>query len=58
MGQDNYIGLAFLPGMLSSENGEFFSLSEEIRAGVERRREEIHSEEDLERVIHEFKLKQ
>ena len=43
----------FIPflGFGSVYNADFFSLPEEIRAGIEKKKDEIHSGEDMERCL-------
>ena len=57
MNEDVYPGLALFAGWAAADTADFFSLPEEIREGIEQRKEEIHSKEDLDRVVQEFKMK-
>lgn len=55
--ENNYPGLGLFAALNAHYDGNFFSLPEEIRDGVEQRKEEIHTKEDLQRVVHELNLK-
>jgi hypothetical protein len=57
MNEDAYPGFAIFAGWPSFYDSSFFSLSEEIREGIEEHKEEIHSKEDMDRLIHELKMK-
>ena len=56
----NGYGIGILAGLGLQQEGiysDFFSLPEEIRAEIERHREEIQSPEDLHRIAEEARLR-